>query len=219
MSLILRTMQQLSFAGARFATGSALVQARPAQRRCLATAAKATADKGLGKGDLIKAVAAKTGLSQKDADGAVNAVLDIIEGTVAQGEPDRDGGGRPAAKRRRFGCGPPRRSAYPAAGPRHQGPGMPASACDRRAGGRAVRLPPPSRPPARIVCLRARGTAGGALHAYSLLLPAGRHLPSTAVCATANVRAPGKCARLSRSTVDAAPPADLLGLLVPFLPC
>ena len=112
MSLLLRTMQQLSFAGARFATGSALVQARPAQRRCLATGAKVVA---FGKADLIKQVAASTGLSDRQADAAVNAVLDVIQDTVASGEAIGDGGGPgrgcPAAKMRR--SAPPRRSACP----------------------------------------------------------------------------------------------------------
>ncbi len=85
---LLRAMQQLSFVGARFATGTAVVQARPAQRRCLASAARATAsaDKGLSKGDLIKEVSAKTGLDDKKAATAVNAVIETIETAVASGE-------------------------------------------------------------------------------------------------------------------------------------
>ncbi|KAI7842003.1 hypothetical protein COHA_004206 [Chlorella ohadii] len=79
-------MQQLSFVGARFATGTAVVQARPAQRRCLASAARATADKGLSKGDLIKEVSAKTGLDDKKAATAVNAVIETIETAVASGK-------------------------------------------------------------------------------------------------------------------------------------
>lgn len=112
---LLRAMQQLSFAGARFATGTAVVQARPAQRRCVATAARATSEKGLGKGDLIKAVATKAGLSQKDADGAVNALLDIIESTVASGEAiEMAGGPREGPGRRNESRGEPRgRSAFP----------------------------------------------------------------------------------------------------------
>lgn len=103
---LLRAMQQLSFAGARFATGTAVVQARPAQRRCLATTVKATAEKGLGKGDLIKAVATQTGLKAKDAEGAVNAVIEIIESTVAGGEAiGMAGGVRGAGQAKRGGVG------------------------------------------------------------------------------------------------------------------
>ena len=80
--LLKNAMVQLAGASRSFAGTHLAVAPRAVAPRVLSTAAKAS----MGKRELVATVKDKSGLTQAQAEAAVNAVLDTVVGTVAKGE-------------------------------------------------------------------------------------------------------------------------------------